>query len=156
MQVRRPPCRADLKRHLILFVLSAGFIFSLQGEDFILPDLVISKSTRPVIPLPEEYPDASAGWNPSLPGYRRLYPVLQDVSVLTRLTAAAVSVMVADSERIIPERNIPDQFYRFTAGSEINIREGADFSFGMTMPDSSVLRASAALPFSRDSPRPWD
>jgi len=150
-----------MKRHLILFVLSAGFILNLPGEDFILPDLILSKATRPLVPLPDDYPDAAENWDSSLPGYRRLYPVTQSVSSAPGITAPSslpagfkTAIPADDPGQIISRSDLPDQFFRMTAGTEINLREGADFSFGMAVSDSSVVAAVVSAPFYTTSPRP--
>jgi len=159
MQVSRPPCWSYMKRLLILFILSAGFIPNLPGEDFILPDLILSKNSRPFVPLPDDYRDAAGNWSPSLPSYRRLYPLNSLISSAQAAPAElpagfGIKVPIAESGQIISNNDIPVQLFRMTAGMEVNIREGADLSFGMAMPDSSVLSSVVSVPFNSSSPRP--
>jgi len=159
MQARRPPCWSDMKRHLILLILSAGFIFNLPGEDFVLPDLILSKVNRPLVALPVDYPDSAENWDPSLPDYRRLYPLLQRTSSAPFAAADlpvefGTIVPIAGPVQITHKNDIPAQFFRMTAGTEINIREGVDLSYGMAITESSVLTAVVSAPFNSSSPRP--
>ncbi len=161
MQAHRPPCRPERKRQLLLFLLFGGIVFTLSGQDFVLPDLILSKLSRPDIPQPGNYSDASQYWNPILPSYRRLYPVSE-----TAIPDAGLIIpgkYPAGEENlhpVIPEyssglyQSIPSQYQRVKAGTDVDIREGVDAELIFVIPDFGNLGGIFFYPFPVSSPRP--
>ena len=160
MQATRPPRTAIVRRHLtILFLLTST---ALTGQDFILPDLVLSRQARQDIPQPGVYSDISEKWIPELPRYRRQYPLAAGLSPATQNTLpgripaglSMQSTAIPVNMRIQPELIHP-QFNHWTVGAKVDIREGADALMKASIPGFGVLGGIFFVPFSDTGPRPW-
>ncbi len=161
MQAHRPPCRSERKRQLLLFLLFSGIVFTLSGQDFELPDLILSKLLRTDITQPGNYSDASQYWNPVLPSYRRLYPVFKAAIPASDLIIPGENP--AGEEKlypVIPEyssglyQSLPSQYRRLRVGTDVNIREGVDAEINFVIPGFGNLGGIFFYPFPSSSPRP--
>ncbi|MCK5736650.1 MAG: hypothetical protein KAH21_09235, partial [Spirochaetaceae bacterium] len=164
MQVSRPPCWTEVKRHLLLLILFTGFIFSLTGQDFILPDLILERLIRPDISQPAVFSYAAEDWTAILPAFRRMYPVSAAESINAEMilpgkTPAGTidsKIIITDiyySSNLQSDSNLPNN-YRLSTGAEVDIREGSDLFLNFNPSDKGVFGAVFFIPFPSSSPRP--
>ncbi len=154
MQANRPP------RWILLLFFSAA---ALSGQEFILPDLILSKLIRPDVPQPDVYPDAAALWAAELPSFRRQYPIPAagsfDIHMIVPGNSPAGSsdfvIAFPENLRNPASFSVPMQFYRMAAGTDTNLREGSDVFGKITIPEFGVLGGVLFVPFSTSGPRPW-
>ncbi len=161
MQAHRPPCSPERKRLIPLFLLFSGIVITLPGQDFVLPDVILSKTLRPDIIQPGNYSDASQYWKPVLPSYRRLYPVFEIATPAADLIIPGKNPAGEDKlHPVIPEyssglyQSIPLQYRRMSVGTDVNIREGVDTELNFIIPEFGNLGGIFFYPFPSSSPRP--
>jgi len=101
----------------------------------------------------------------SLPDFRRIYPVaevnpqLPEVLSPGEFPVGNPDVLQPVSEtgaiKVSGFNEIPREFYRVYAGSEVDIREGVDISGAASISNAGVFGGIVFVPFESSSPRPF-
>ena len=127
-----------------------------------MPDLILYRQASPDIPQPAEFSDTSEKWGPTLPGYRRQYPLIVIYSAETPISPPGQSPAgYSETEEITPEyfkigvQRDPPFFPRWAAGGEIDPREGTDLYLRGGIPGFGLLGGRLFIPFMENGPRPW-
>jgi hypothetical protein len=169
MQANRPPRKIPAAVAAILLTLPFSRLAAL--DDFVLPDLVYQRLTRPDVPQPENFPDPAVNWTARLPGYRRLYP-LQIMQVSGPNVPEAIGLpdkmpevpfsgsgggpmgSLKEENRLLPGR-IPVPRQGWSAGGSADPREGLDIGAAVSIPGFGVLGTSVFTPFVQSGYRSW-
>jgi len=161
MRTLSPPRTPKLVFFLGLLLLTYGIV---HGQALELPDLVIIRDAEPDIPLPDQFPDLAATWNPTPLWHRRQYRIPVEnylnapESLPDNLPVADPTVGIGTLEllgNVSFTKLGPLQPGTWSARLLSDIREGADLGIGRTFENIGEIRGAIFIPFLKTSARPW-